>query len=1153
MIPRFLSAFLCQAVFFCAFAQPPSPTEKTLLWRISGKQLKGPSYLYGTMHLTDERLFNFSDSLLKAIETSEGFAIEIDPDQMITLMMDEELNAQQKTRLLKDVISKKAYTKYAPLLAKRLKKAAEKITVKDVVAEQNKWMQEAYVKGAMPTFVDIWLFDVARNQGKWTGGVEDMQDQAGLLEDIFTEQDLEFLTVDYNAMGKKFLDQMITTYASENIVALDSIISGGSQRQKDLLLTRRNVKMAYRMDSLAAVRSMVFAVGAAHLAGDSGVINLLRKKGFDVQPVFSATKTAGSKYEYKIKPVAWQKATGTQGLYEVEMPGKPIAYKVYGMVEMLMNINLFNSSSYLAMAVPAGNNSDPDALMLQTARNMMQDNKLKQGKLITRNGNTGREYSGKGPDGFKRAQIFIADNTMFVSCVMAVKETIMFGDDAQRFLNSMKVLRKNDDSSQSWVSFEGLIPGITGKAPVAFELNHSMDSQMAQEGYDTKTYTAIETKNNGIYMLISRITMNDSYFPDDSIYLAGIRENSRERLGIPDIDTMTITDGYYNLEQKGVYKTEQLKFHGKTYVMGNRAISFFAMSPKEMGSGADAEMAIQSFKTIPLPQSTWSRNQAEHFSTSTPAPFTFVKKDSAASGNEEMVNYNTRDTMNSYVFSVVRTAFGPENWYNNPDTFWHARVAAYAEDGDTILYKKPFTANGLTGYDFAITKIENPKKISRIRLFLYGDTLYTLFSGMAAKDADNAGYQRFFTDFRFEKPVQPTTIFTNKAADFMARLTGKDSAKRAEAYMAFYDAGFIKTDIPLLRKALVQHYDWDTTENFHTPLPERLGDRLGILGDTSLPDFIKKEYAHVNGRDAEEQTTLLKFLLLQPTQEHVVFVVDALTNTSDTAKINTAAFDYLADSVTLLKSVLPTLLPLLEKTNMTEDMIHLTAKMLDSNVVEKSNLTAHEKTILNFGITTLQDINATETGYGYRLADVCKIAGYLKTPSAIGFLKQVISSKHNPVKMEAVYGFLQAGETIPAVALQTIAADKSLRVELWDGLAAKNKQILFPLAYKKQQTFAEAALHNYITDEDDEPGKMNFVTLQKVTIAGKACNLYVFKTLTYGENFHLGAVAFPAKTDILKPLNNGAFFLWDDVYELKNQSVQIKKLLQEIIDNSSED
>jgi uncharacterized protein YbaP (TraB family) len=72
----FLSILLCVFTSSISFSQQTWPN--TLLWRISGHGLSKPSYLFGTLHLQDKRLFNFGDSLYQSIEAVDGFALEID-------------------------------------------------------------------------------------------------------------------------------------------------------------------------------------------------------------------------------------------------------------------------------------------------------------------------------------------------------------------------------------------------------------------------------------------------------------------------------------------------------------------------------------------------------------------------------------------------------------------------------------------------------------------------------------------------------------------------------------------------------------------------------------------------------------------------------------------------------------------------------------------------------------------------------------------------------------------------------------------------------------------------------------------------------------------------------------------------------------------
>ena len=73
----FFLVFLCTSFLLSAQQLP-----KTVLWRITGKGLSKPSYLFGTMHLNDQRLFNFGDSVYRAIERTEGLAIELSPDDI---------------------------------------------------------------------------------------------------------------------------------------------------------------------------------------------------------------------------------------------------------------------------------------------------------------------------------------------------------------------------------------------------------------------------------------------------------------------------------------------------------------------------------------------------------------------------------------------------------------------------------------------------------------------------------------------------------------------------------------------------------------------------------------------------------------------------------------------------------------------------------------------------------------------------------------------------------------------------------------------------------------------------------------------------------------------------------------------------------------
>ena len=342
-------------LFLAAFSIYLSPlsaqqTPHTLLWRISGKDGHRPSYLYGTMHLMDERLFNLGDSLYEAIGRTDGFAMEVDPNDMMPFLLDEIREEMANSKDLHELLQGQDYGKYAPLLAKKFKKPADKITSNDILREKNKWIRESFRKGKMETFLDVYLFDIARRQNKWTGGIEDMGDQKGMINDAVDQSDIRELLAADSSTNNSQLEQMISVYLRQDLDGIDSITRPGTDRI-DPIMRRRNIKMAMRMDSLSGERSMVFAVGAAHLPGKEGLISLLRGKGFNVQPVFSDKKIRAADYKVRPMPVLWNTVKDEYGRYETSMPGKPSNIQLYGILNMKIYFDFFNMIGDLAATV----------------------------------------------------------------------------------------------------------------------------------------------------------------------------------------------------------------------------------------------------------------------------------------------------------------------------------------------------------------------------------------------------------------------------------------------------------------------------------------------------------------------------------------------------------------------------------------------------------------------------------------------------------------------------------------------------------------------------------------------------------------------------------------------------------------------------------
>ncbi len=264
--------------------------ENTLLWEISGKELNQPSYLFGTMHLLCAEDAKLSDSLRLAINTVKEIYFEIDLDNMMETMGALKYLNMNGNKKLSDLLSAGDYTKVKNYFV------ANKVMIPLSMMDRFKpyfitaLISESKFPCATKDGMEQAIMKYAGKSKKPIYGLETIQYQASVFDSIPYENQAKDLVKMIDSAGKGNDDEdikLIEVYRNQDLNKMTELTAGegGIGQYLDLLLYKRNANWVNKMPDLMKQKQILFAVGAGHLGGEKGVIDLLRKAGYSVRPM----------------------------------------------------------------------------------------------------------------------------------------------------------------------------------------------------------------------------------------------------------------------------------------------------------------------------------------------------------------------------------------------------------------------------------------------------------------------------------------------------------------------------------------------------------------------------------------------------------------------------------------------------------------------------------------------------------------------------------------------------------------------------------------------------------------------------------------------------------------------------------------------------
>ncbi len=279
--------FLAVLALFMSQAQAQQ-LEKSLLWKISGKDLTEASYLFGTIHITCDA--TLPQKVKDAMDKTQQLYLELDmdDDSMKTEMMGHLMMKDGVT--MESLASKEDFKIVDTFLTKNVGFPAKMVsTVKPFMISA--MLYPKMIDCPMQS-VEEELMKVAKEQKEPIFGLETVAEQLNVFDAIPYQAQMDELVKTAKSglkRDKAELKSMLAVYKSEDVDAMQKMTKESdnvlTSKYDDILLNDRNKNWIPKITAVAKTKSTFFGVGAAHLAGENGVINLLRKQGYTVEAV----------------------------------------------------------------------------------------------------------------------------------------------------------------------------------------------------------------------------------------------------------------------------------------------------------------------------------------------------------------------------------------------------------------------------------------------------------------------------------------------------------------------------------------------------------------------------------------------------------------------------------------------------------------------------------------------------------------------------------------------------------------------------------------------------------------------------------------------------------------------------------------------------